>query len=69
MKSLSTIISEIHNKEDQISRETSHLIDEAYQMTLYLNEMLHTTREQILKEGFANEADEINFSVTLSPIF
>lgn len=67
MKSLSTIISEIHNKEDQISRETSHLIDEAYQMTLYLNELLHTTRDQILKEGFTNEADEIQFFRDIKP--
>ena len=36
MKALNAIISEIRIKEDQVSRETSHLIDEAYQMTLYL---------------------------------
>lgn len=67
MKSLNSIISQIHIKEDQISRETSHLIDEAYQMTLYLNELMHTTREQVLKEGFKNEADEIKFFREIKP--
>lgn len=67
MKSLNSIISQIHFKEDQISRETSHLIDEAYQMTLYLNELLHTTREQILKEGFKNKTDEIEFFREIKP--
>lgn len=36
-------------------------------MTLYLNELLHTTREQILKDGFANEADEIQFFRDIKP--
>lgn len=67
MKSLNSIISEIHIKEEKISRETSHLIDEAYQMTLYLRELLQTTREYILKEGFKNEADEIEFYREIKP--
>lgn len=67
MKSLNAIISEIRIKEDQVSRETSHLIDEAYQMTLYLKELLNTTREYILKEGFETPAEEIEFFRDIKP--
>ncbi|CAA9197707.1 hypothetical protein FLACOL7796_01806 [Flavobacterium collinsii] len=67
MKSLNSIISEIHIKEDKVSRETSHLIDEASQMTLYLKELLHSTREYILKEGFKNQAEEIEFFRDIKP--
>ncbi|PWJ97114.1 RteC protein [Flavobacterium araucananum] len=67
MKSLNAIISEIRIKEDQVSRETSHLIDEAYQMTLYLKELLNTTREYILKEGFKSPAEEIEFFRDIKP--
>ncbi|MFW0739760.1 RteC domain-containing protein [Flavobacterium sp. T12S277] len=67
MKSLNSIISEIRIKEDQVSRETLHLIDETYQMTLYLKELLNTTREHILKEGFKNETDEIEFFRNIKP--
>ena len=67
MKSLNSIVSEIRIKEDKVSQETSHLIDEAYQMTLYLKELLHTAREYILKEGFKNEAEEIEFFRDIKP--
>lgn len=67
MKSLNSIISEIRIKEDKVSRETSHLIDEAHQMTLYLKGLLHTTREYILREGFKNETEEIEFFRLIKP--
>lgn len=67
MKSLKSIITEIRIKEEKISRETLHLIDEAYQMTLFLKELLHTTREHILKEGFKNEEEEIEFFRDIKP--
>lgn len=67
MKSLNSIVSEIRIKEDKVSQETSHLIDEAYQMTIYLKELLHTAREYVLKEGFKNEAEEIEFFRNIKP--
>ena len=67
MKSLHSIISEIRIKEDQVSGETSHLIDEAYQMTIYLKEVLNTTREYIIKEGFKTQAEEIEFFRDIKP--
>ena len=67
MKSLNSIVSEIRKMEEKVSQETEHLIDEAYQMTLYLKELLHTAREHILKEGFKNEAEEIEFFRDIKP--
>ncbi|GAA6765719.1 RteC domain-containing protein [Flavobacterium sp. CGRL1] len=68
MTSLNSIISQISIKEDKISSETSHLIDEAYQMTLYLKEVLHNARECVLNEGFKNEAEEIEFFRSIKPL-
>ncbi|MFH6961684.1 RteC domain-containing protein [Flavobacterium plurextorum] len=67
MKSLNSIVSEIRLMEDKVSRETSGLIDEAYQMTLYLKELLHTAREYILKEGFKDQREEIEFFRDIKP--
>jgi len=67
MKSLNSIISEIRIKEEKVSSETKHPIDEAYQMTLYLKEILHSAREYILKIGFKNEAEEIEFFRDIKP--
>lgn len=67
MKSLNTIVSEIRKMEEKISNETSHLIEEAYQMTIYLKELLHTAREHIIKEGFKNEIEEIEFFRDIKP--
>lgn len=68
MKSLHSIISQISIEEDKLSRETCHLIDEAYQMTLYLQEVLHTAREYVLKEGFKNDQEEIEFFRSIKPL-
>ncbi|MBZ4036711.1 RteC domain-containing protein [Flavobacterium sp. 17A] len=67
MKSLNSIVSEIRLMEDKVSRETSGLIDEAYQMTLYLKELLHTAREYILREGFKDQTEEIEFFRDIKP--
>lgn len=58
---LNEIILQIRGKEDRISLFNSHLIDEAHQMTLYLQELLHSVKDVVLKDGLKNEADEINF--------
>ncbi len=67
MKSLHTIISEIRRKEDEISLKTPRLIDEAYQMTLYLKELLQVTREFVLKDGFKDNVEEIEFFRDIKP--
>ncbi|SDG18853.1 RteC domain-containing protein [Epilithonimonas hungarica] len=65
--SLNNIISEIHRKEADISSRTSRLIDEAYQMTCYLQELLSLTKEYISKEGFKDEAEETGFFRNIKP--
>ncbi|MCW5928228.1 MAG: RteC domain-containing protein [Chitinophagaceae bacterium] len=65
--SLQTIILEIHNKEDKVSLQSKRLIDEAYEMTLYLQELLFSVKELIVKEGFKDEAEEIHFFRTVKP--
>lgn len=44
-QSLNTIIVEIHNKEDKVSSQSKRLIDEAYEMTLYLQELLFFSKK------------------------
>lgn len=67
MKSKNSIIYEIRAKEEKLSKKTPQFIDEAYQMTIYLKELLHNTRENILREGFKNDADEIEFFRDIKP--
>lgn len=67
MKSLRLILSEIKRKEDKVSLETSQLLDEALEMTLYLKEVLHSTREYVLKEGFKNQNEEMEFFRDIKP--
>lgn len=68
MISLYSIITEISLKEEKIARETSHPIDEAYQMILYLKEVLHSTREVVIEKGFQNEKEEIEFFRNIKPL-
>jgi len=65
--SLQTIILEIHNKEDKVSLQNKRLIDEAYEMTLYLQELLFSVKEFVIKEGFKDEAEETHFFRTVKP--
>jgi len=66
-KSLNTIIVEIHNKEDKVSSQSKRLIDEAYEMTLYLQELLFSVKKQIAENGFKNDEEEIQFFRTIKP--
>lgn len=65
--SLQNIIIEIHNKEDKILSQSKRLIDEAYEMTLYLQDLLFSVKKHIADEGFKNDADEIHFFRTIKP--
>lgn len=65
--SLKTIISEIRLKEEKISLKNSSLIDEAYQMTLYLQELLSCAKDYVLTTGFVNEVEEIDFFRNVKP--
>lgn len=65
--SLNHIISEIQRKEKAISLTSPNEIDEAYQMTIYLKEYLWSIREDITKQGFKNQWEEINFFRNVKP--
>ncbi|WP_454045390.1 RteC domain-containing protein [Chryseobacterium sp. Marseille-Q8038] len=64
---LHTIIAEIQKQERKLSAEAPNFIDEAYRMTVYLQELLHNVKEDIIKEGFANKAEEIRFFKQIKP--
>lgn len=65
--SLQNIILEIHNKEDKILSQNKRLIDEAYEMTLYLQDLLFTVKKYVIEEGFKNDEEEICFFHTIKP--
>lgn len=65
--SLNHIISEIQRKEKSISLSAPNIIDEAYQMTIYLQEYLGSIREDITKQGFKSQWEEINFFRNVKP--
>lgn len=65
--SLNHIISEIQRKENAISLSATNAIDEAYQMMTYLKEYLSSIRERVIKQGFKNHWEEINFFRNIKP--
>jgi len=64
---LSRILSEIRNQEDKLSSKMMRTVDEAYQMTLFLNEMLGTIKAKVIRDSFANEHQEIDFFKNIKP--
>src|SRR5690606_19899917 len=67
VSSLNHIISEVQRKENAISLSAPNIIDEAHQMTIYLKEYLWSIREDIIKQGFKNHWEEINFFRNIKP--
>ena len=65
--SLQNLILEIHNKEDKILSQSKRLIDEAYEMTLYLQDLLFSVKTFVTEEGFKNDAEEIHFFRIIKP--
>ncbi|WP_444660135.1 RteC domain-containing protein [Flavobacterium columnare] len=65
--SLQNIILEIHKKEDKILSQNKRLIDEACEMTLYLQDLLFTVKKYVIEEGFKNDEEEIYFFHTIKP--
>lgn len=65
--SLQNIILEIHDKEEKILSQSKGLIDEAYEITLYLQDLLFSVKKLITEQGFKNDAEEIHFFRTIKP--
>jgi len=64
---LQNVISEIKNKEVKVSSQDKRLIDEAYEMTLYLQELLFSIKQLVIEKGFENDEEEINFFRIIKP--
>ena len=64
---LNKILSEIQHQEDKLSSQMMQTADEAYQMTLFLKEMLFTIKMKVLQTGFKDERQEINFFKNIKP--
>lgn len=64
---LHKILFEIQKEERKLSAQTSSFIDEAYKMTVYLQELLRTVKEGIIKDGFPGKNEEIQFFKQVKP--
>jgi hypothetical protein len=65
--SLNDILTDIQNYEKSVSEHSTNLIDEAYEMTLYLQDLLFTVKKYVIEEGFKNDEEEIYFFHTIKP--
>ncbi|EJL73984.1 RteC protein [Chryseobacterium populi] len=65
--SLNHIVSEIQRKEKAISLSYPNVIDEAYQMTIYLQKLLVSTKEDVIKQCFKTHWEEVNFFRNIKP--
>ncbi len=64
---LSKILTQIHHQEDKLSSQMIRTADEAYQMTLFLKEMLCTIKAEVIQVGFKDEQQEIDFFKNIKP--
>lgn len=64
---LSKILSQIRHQEDKLTSELIPTAEEAYQMTLFLNEMLLKVKAKIVQSGFKDEKQEIDFFKNIKP--
>lgn len=65
--SLHKIILEIQNQEEKILSQSKRFIDEAYEMTLYLQNLLFSVKKLITEQGFSNDEEEIHFFRAIKP--
>ena len=65
--SLNDILTEIKSFEKKVSDEATNLIDESYKISTYLRELLFEIKNQILKVGFEDDSEEINFFKNIKP--
>lgn len=65
--SLHTIMREINLKEEKLSGEKTRIIEEAFDMTLFLQELLNRAKLFVLREGFMSSEEEIDFFRRIKP--
>ncbi|MFA9193373.1 RteC domain-containing protein [Flavobacterium sp. FBOR7N2.3] len=64
---LNDILVQIKKYEKKVSDEATNLIDESYKISTYLRELLFEIKNQILKVGFKDDSEEINFFKNIKP--
>ncbi|WP_140487133.1 RteC domain-containing protein [Flavobacterium sp. GSA192] len=64
---LNDILVQIKKYEKKVSDEATNLIDESYKISTYLRELLFEIKNQILKVGFKDNSEEINFFKNIKP--
>ncbi|AZA97600.1 RteC domain-containing protein [Chryseobacterium shandongense] len=64
---LNKILSQIHYQEDKLSSQMMPTANEAYQMTLFLKELLCAIKIKVLQAGFKDEQQEIEFFKNIKP--
>jgi hypothetical protein len=57
----------ILKKEQEISLESVHVIDESYRMTIYLQDLLANMKRHVGEHNFTNENEEIEFFRIIKP--
>jgi hypothetical protein len=60
-------LSSVSKQEQEILLDPSAIIDESYQMTIFLRELLSQLKEHVLKNGFSNRSEEIEFFKMFKP--
>ena len=64
---LNKILAQIHHQEEKFSSQMMPTAEEAYQMTLFLKEMLFNIKAQVIQDGFTDEQQEIDFFKNIKP--
>ncbi|MDE1207685.1 RteC domain-containing protein [Tenacibaculum larymnensis] len=54
-------------KEKNVSLSTDNIIDETYQMIVFLKGLLSELKTHVLEQGFSNAQEEINFFKNIKP--
>lgn len=65
--SLHKITDEVSRYENKIMNEASGIVDEAFKMISYLQEVLASLKVSVIKDGFQSEWEEINFFRNVKP--
>lgn len=60
-------LSSIHKQEQKVSLESTHVINEAHHMTIFLRDLLSEVKKQVFEHHFINEEEEIEFFKTVKP--
>lgn len=62
------IITQIKTKEDRVSNEGRHSIDEASEMITYLESLLASIKDTVLRAGFSSQDEEVHFFRVVKPL-